>query len=203
VTFYFKNAVSFVNLALAAFVVAAVAVRFVFPSISLEGKAFWILKTSPLRLRRVWWSKFWTGFLPLFVLGELLVMITNTYLNVMPQMMWLSSATLGMMMLGIVSLGLAVGATYPRFDADNAARVAAGPGGLIYMVLCMSFVGAVVVLEAWPVYVLFTTHLRGTPLTLLQWAGVIASLGCVAILCAAVFLVSMRRGMRQLEAIEV
>src|SRR5262249_54018111 len=44
VTFYFKNVIAFVNLALAAFVSAAVAVRFVFPAFSIEGKAFWILK---------------------------------------------------------------------------------------------------------------------------------------------------------------
>lgn len=203
VTFYFKNVIAFVNLALAAFVVAAVAVRFVFPSISLEGKAFWILKTSPLRLRRVWWSKFWTGFVPLLILGEALVVLTNSFLQVLPQMMWLSSLTLAVMMLGIVSLGLAVGAAYPRFDADNAARVAAGPGGLIYMVLCVSFIGAVVVLEAWPVYVLFTTHLRGEALGAAQATGVVASLAAVLALSSGVFVVSWRRGVRRLESIEV
>jgi len=202
VTFYFKNVIAFVNLALAAFVAAAVAVRFVFPSISLEGKAFWILKTAPLDLRRVWWAKFCTGFLPLFVLGQILVVLTNSYLQVMTQIMWLSSVTLGLMTFGIVSLGLAVGAAYPRFDADNAARVAAGPGGLIYMVLCVSFIGAVVVLEAWPVYVLFTHHLRGTSLTLFELGGVVASLATVVLLCTGVFAVSLRRGMRRLAAIE-
>ena len=202
VTFYFKNVVAFVNLALAAFVTAAVAVRFVFPSISLEGRAFWILKTAPLDLRRVWWSKFWTGFAPLFVVGEALVMVTNSYLGVMPAMMWLSSVTLAAMLFGIVSLGLAVGAAYPRFDADNAARVAAGPGGMIYMVLCVSFIGAVVVLEAWPVYVLFNAHLRGAELTVVEAGGVVLSLGLALALCAGVFAVSLRRGMKSLRVIE-
>ena len=42
-----KNAYAFVNLAMAAFVTAAVAVRFVFPAVSAEGAAFWIVRTSP------------------------------------------------------------------------------------------------------------------------------------------------------------
>ncbi len=203
VTFYFKNVIAFVNLALAGFVTAAVAVRFVFPSISLEGRAFWILKTAPLRLRRVWWTKFWAGLLPLLTLGEALVILTNSYLRVMPVMMWLSTVTLFLMMFGIVSLGLAVGVTYPRFDADNATKVAAGPGGLIYMVLCMSFIGLVVVLEAWPVYVLFASHLSGQPLSPSGWAGVVASLAAVVAVSLATFIIPMRRGLRRLEQLEV
>ena len=33
----------------------------------LEGKAFWILQTSPISLRSLLWSKFWLNFVPLLV----------------------------------------------------------------------------------------------------------------------------------------
>jgi len=98
---------------------------------------------------------------------------------------------------------LAMGAAYPRFDADNAARIAAGPGGLVYMVLCVSFIGAVVILEAWPVYLLFNTQLRDAVLSGAELAGVITSLIAVVVLSVGVFIVSLRRGMKTLEAIEV
>ena len=42
-----KNVYAFVNLAMAGFVMATVAVRFVFPAVSAEGAAFWIIRTSP------------------------------------------------------------------------------------------------------------------------------------------------------------
>jgi hypothetical protein len=71
------------------------------------------------------------------------------------------------------------------------------------MVLCVSLIGAVVVLEAWPVYVLFTSHLRGEPLTVFQWAGVATSLTAVAGLTLGVFALALRRGMARLEALEV
>ena len=62
------------------------AVIAIFPSISLEGQSFWIVKTAPLPLSRLWWSKFWTGLVPLLVLGEVLVVATNYYLKVIPMM---------------------------------------------------------------------------------------------------------------------
>jgi ABC-2 type transport system permease protein len=202
VSFYFKNAISFLNLALAGFVIASVSVRFVFPSFSLEGKSLWVLKSAPLALRRLWWAKYCVNIVPLVVLGEILVVATNTFLHVMPFMMWLSSITLFGMTITVVALGLAVGAAYPKFDADNAAQVAAGMGGLIYMILCISFIGAVVVLEAWPVYAIFVSRFRGTPLPIATLLGIAVSFALVAALHVIVLAESIRRGLRRLEAIE-
>lgn len=202
VTFYFKNVIAFLNLALAAFVIASVAARFVFPSFSLEGRAFWLMKAAPLPLRRLWWAKFWGGLIPLLALGEILVCATNSYLKVMPFMTWLSAATLFGMVFAIVGLALAVGAAYPNLEAENAAKVAASAGGLVYMILCMSFIGTVVLLEAWPVYVVFRNRLAGAPLDAATFTGVAASFLSVALLIGGVLAASIRSGLRRLEAIE-
>ncbi len=202
VTFYFKNVIAFLNLALAAFVSAAVAARFVFPSISMEGRALWLLKGAPLPARRLWWAKFWVAALPLLVFGELLVLATNSYLDVMPFMTWLSALTLGGMVFAIVALALAVGAAYPQLDADNAARVAASAGGLVYMVLSLSFIGAVVVLEAWPVYVLFSSRFRDQALSWPNQLSVLASFAAVVVLIAGVLVTATRLGIRHLQRIE-
>ncbi len=203
VTFYFKNVIAFVNLALAAFVTASVAVRFVYPSISLEGRAFWAIKTAPVSASQLWWAKFWSGLVPLMILGEILILATNHYLQVMPFMYWLSAATLFAMAFPIVALALAVGVTYPNFEAENAAKVASGSGALVYMVQCMSFIAAVVCLEAWPVYVVFSSQFAETPLTPSSWAGVIASLSAVAFLIVAVFSFSVRQGIARLDGLEI
>lgn len=202
-TFYIKNVIAFVNLALAAFVTASVATRFIYPSISLEGRAFWAIKTAPVSARHIWWAKFWSGLIPLVLLGEILIVATNTYLQVMPFMAWLSVGTLLAMSFPIVALGLAVGASYPNFEAENAAKVASGAGGLVYMVLSMSFIASVVMLEAWPVYLLFTHRLAGTPLSPSAWLGVTASFVAVAVLIVGVFAFSVRHGIRRLHYLEV
>ena len=57
VSFLLINLVSFLNLGLAGFVVAAIAARFVFPAMSIEGRMMWLLRSSPLDVRALFWSK--------------------------------------------------------------------------------------------------------------------------------------------------
>jgi ABC-2 type transport system permease protein len=202
-TFYFRNVIAFFNLALAGLVIAAVAVRFVYPSISLEGRYMWITRSGPVDLSRVWWSKFWIALLPLVVLGQTLAVATNYYLDVVPMMSWLASVTLLAITPGLVALGLAVGAAYPHPGADSASKVAASAGGLIYMILCVAFIGAIVCLEAWPVYTFFMHRLYETPMSTSAQLGVAASLGSALAISVAVFVVSARTGIRRLHALEL
>ena len=60
---YLQNVLSFLNIALAAFVLAAVSARFVFPAVSQEGEAFWIVRSSPISIRTFLWIKFFVYFL--------------------------------------------------------------------------------------------------------------------------------------------
>ena len=63
---------------------ATVAVRFVLPAVSAEGASFWIIRTAPISLRDFLWSKFRTGFVPVFVLTEGLTIVANEVLGVDP-----------------------------------------------------------------------------------------------------------------------
>src|SRR6266480_767751 len=67
-TFFLVNIVPFLNLVLAGFVLASIAARFIFPGVSLEGRTLWLLRSSPMSMRDLLWSKFWVGTLPLLVL---------------------------------------------------------------------------------------------------------------------------------------
>src|SRR5262249_54970818 len=119
-----REVTSFLNLGLAAFVTTSVAVRFVFPAVSLEGRSWWILRTAPIPLGTIWWSKSAIAFLPLGVLGEALIVVTNRYLGVDPRLTLVFMATLLLVIAAIVSLGLAFGAAYPRLDTQNPAQIA-------------------------------------------------------------------------------
>ena len=80
-----KNAYAFVNLAMAAFVMSAIAVRFVFPAVSAEGHAFWIVRTAPVRMSSFLWSKFWTGFVPILLLAETLTLVSEPRCSASPR----------------------------------------------------------------------------------------------------------------------
>lgn len=198
-TFFLTHIISFLNMGLAGFVLAAIAGRFAFPAVSLEGPAFWIIRASPLPLRGFLWCKFWTTLIPLLLLAEALILISDWLLKVTLFMTVLSAVTLFFMTFAIVGLGVGMGALYPRFRYENAAQVVSGFGGFVYMILALAFIGAVVVLEAWPVYTLFMASFRHRSLTTLEWAGVALSFAGVAVLNLLALTVPMRRGLRKLE----
>jgi ABC-2 type transport system permease protein len=197
--FYLEHALAFLNLTLAAFVMAAVAVRFIYPSVSLEGKSFWLVQSAPIRLRHLWWSKFWSGIGPLATLGTLLLVLGNRALGVDAVTMVVSVVTLALMTLGIAALGLCLGSLYPQFEYENAAKIPSSFGGVVYMILAILFIGVNVVLEAWPLWAILFTRLVHRPLSTGEVAGIIASFAAVVTFDLAVFAVATVRGIRALE----
>jgi ABC-2 type transport system permease protein len=194
-----RTIVSFANLALAGFVLSAIAIRFAFPAVSLEGKAFWILQTAPISLRALLWSKFWLNFVPLLVLGETLVFLSNLLLRVPPWMMFLSLATVFLLTIGIAAIGVGVGAMYPKFNFDNAAEIPTSFGGAVCMMVSIAFVGVTVMIEAWPIYQLTLASLRPGRVIAPTFWTIAPSLAIAVALTAAAVVFSLQLGIRRLE----
>ena len=152
VTFFLANVIPFVNLILAGFVLASIAARFIFPGISLEGRTLWLLRSSPLEMRQLLWSKFWVGTIPLLALALILVFATDVLLQVSGFMMGVSIFTITMMTFAIAGLALGFGALFPKFNTENAAQIPTSFGGLILMMASVVLIGLVIILEARPVY---------------------------------------------------
>lgn len=201
--FKLKNIISYGNIALAGFVISALSARFVFPMVSLEGRAFWIVKSSPLSLHGFLWSKFMMSALPLLVLGEALIVITNYMLKVSPVIWWVSILTMFGMTFAICGLGVGLGARFPRFSAENPAKVATSFGGVIYMILSLIVIGGIVALEATPTYFYFLAQLKGIELTAEQMGWVALSLGLVLLIIIGATLIPMRLGLNWLENMEL
>jgi len=201
-TFYLQNLISFLNTGLAGFVLAAIGARFVFPAVSAEGSSFWIMQTSPLTLGRLLWSKFAFYLGPLLVLGLVLAIASNALLQVSAFMRWLTPFTIFFMVFGITALGIGMGAAFPNFRAENLAQVATGFGGLLYMLMAMSFIALVIVLEAGPVYTLFMAEARGHPLGMPQWLYIGGSFALVLVVNVAAVWLPMSYGIRRLSTFE-
>jgi ABC-2 type transport system permease protein len=196
-----KNAYAFVNLAMAAFVLAAVSVRFVFPAVSAEGSAFWIVRSSPVTMRAFLWSKFWTGLLPVLVLAEGLTVVSNELLGAAPLLKLVGAVAIFCMTFGLVGLAAGLGAVYPRFSAENVTQVAGSFGGVAYMVLAVALIVAEIALVAWPSSSWLWYRWRGIPVP----PGTLALMGlCLTsafALCVAALVVPMRKGVRALDGL--
>lgn len=159
-----KNFYAFLNLGLAAFVMATVSVRFVFPAVSSEGHAFWIIRTSPISFEDFLWSKFWTGLAPVVLLSLVLTVVANDFLGVDPFLKGVTGTAIIFMAFALVGLATGMGARYPRFSADNATQVAGSPGGVAYMIAAVSYIIAMIVLLGWASSVYLWHMMRNRPL---------------------------------------
>ena len=198
-TVYLQNIFSFLNMGLATFVLTAVAARFVYPAVSIEGESFWIVRSSPVKIRTLLWIKFCVYYVPLLLLTEILIIVSNILLHVTPFMMVLSVTTVFFMVPGIVSMGVGFGAAYPDFQSENPAQSVTSFGGLLFMILCAGFIATVIILEAGPVYTVFMAGFRGVSLSVLQWIWLVVSFSLVLLLCILAVIVPMRWGERCLS----
>ncbi|MBW1898483.1 MAG: hypothetical protein JRI61_05415 [Deltaproteobacteria bacterium] len=198
-TIYLQNLLSFLNMGLAAFVLTSVAARFAYPAVSTEKEAFWLVKAAPIRLRSFLWIKFIIYFIPLLVLTEVLIAVTNILLQVTPFMMILSLTTVFFMVPGIVSMGIGFGAAYPDFKSENPAQTVTSFGGLLYMMLSAGYIGLVIIIEAGPVYNIFMAGVQGRALSVFEWVWVIGSFMLVFVLNVLAIVLPMVFGEKRLS----
>ena len=199
VTFFLVNVVPFLNLVLAGFVLASIAARFIFPGVSLEGRTFWLLRSSPLPMRELLWSKFWVGTLPLLILALVIVGVTDYLLQVSEFMMVVSVLSITLMTLAIAGLAVGFGTLFPQFETENAAQIPTSFGGLVFMMSAIAVIGGVVMLEAKPVYSYLSARAFGTDADPLEMT---IGFALAAALCATATVVPITIARRRLEVLE-
>ncbi len=202
VSFFLINVVSFLNLGLAGFVVAAIAARFVFPAMSLEGRMMWLLRSSPLDVRTLFWSKYWVGTVPLLLVAIPLIVLTNLLLDVSAFVFALTTVTMVFVTFALTAMALGFGALYPNFDSDNVAEIPTSFGGLLFMMTAVSYLAGVVILEAWPVYTVLSGHLRGEPLRNSPVLPLVLGFTGAATLTALAVVLPLRAGVRRVRALD-
>ncbi len=179
-----KNALAFLNLGMAGFVMAGIAVRFQFTAVSGEGRAFWMIRTAPVDPVRYLWAKAIPGLLPMLFVGVTIIVASNVILDTPPAIMAIGAYTAVLLAFGISGIAMGMGATWPDFKADNAARAASGPAGILFMVASLSLVAVVLVLLAAPVVFILGSQLSQIPFTSLQKLVSVACILGAGVVCA-------------------
>lgn len=202
VSFFLINVVSFLNLGLAGFVVAAIAARFVFPAMSLEGRMTWLLRSSPLDVRTLFWAKYWVGTVPLLLVALPLIIVTNVVLDASVFVLVLTTVTMVGVTCALTALALGFGALYPNYETENVAEIPTSFGGLLFMMAAVIYLGGVVVLEAWPVYLYLASRFRGGEAEVSAMPLALGVAGAAALTAAAVVL-PLWAGMRRVQRLEL
>jgi ABC-2 type transport system permease protein len=192
--------VAYANLGMAGFVISAICLRFAYPAVSSEGKAFWLIQTSPVSYRRLLWAKVLVYGVPLTLLALILAAFADLLLDA-DLLIW-SLTMLGALLFGItlVSLGVGMGGAAPDFSAENPLQVGLSLGGFGYMAGSLLYVGVVMVLLARPVQRYVLWKLFGAAA---DQSAIVIALPIVAAvaLSAAIVFISLLVARRQLEAL--
>jgi len=194
-----KEIMALINMVMAGLVLTAVAARFLYSSISLEGMAFWIVRTAPLTVKKLIWSKFLFGFIPVTFIMLSIVFVTNRAMGIDHLVMILCEITVLILCISISGLGTGMGAIYPKFKYENIASISMGPGGMLFMLIAFSIVLLTVSVEAWSFYICKKAVISGIPLSIDRKILLLLSGLFVLTLNGLAFYVPMKMGERRLE----
>ncbi len=205
---YWRNAISFLNLTVAALILATFTSRFVFPLVSLEGKKFWILGLLPVPRETILWSKFAYSVTVSVIASELLVILSDVMLKLAWWMIGLHAATVLILCLGLSGLSVGLGARLPNLRESDPSRIAAGFGGTLNLVLSMVFILVIVAMMAIPCHLYLAGLESGrygrAVWSLSQfrfWVGL--SMTGAAVIGYLVTVIPMRMGIRHFERLEI
>lgn len=200
---FIKELMVFINIVMAGLVLAAVAARFLYISVSLEGQAFWIIRTTPVDIGRFLWSKFLYGCAPVTALIIFLVVLTNLAMNVKGLLMIVSSLTTLMLCITVSGLGTGFGAIYPKFRYENIASVSMSLGGMAFMLIAFSVVLVTLFLEAWVFYIHHQSAVMDAGLGITGKIQIAVCFVAILSLNVTAFYLPMRIGIKKLERMSV
>ncbi len=142
-----------------------VALRFVYPALSLEGRAAWILFTSPVRLGTLFWARLGLYSLAGFLGLGGVALAGGARLGLSPGAFALFAALLALMSVTVTTVALALGVRGADFRGRSAEALATSAGGLSTTAISLAYVALV----GWLGDRLIVAALSGAPARRLVW----------------------------------
>ncbi len=131
------------NVAVIGYFITTIALRFVFPLVSLEGKSAWVVWSLPIDLSKIFWSKFilWSVFLSAVI--ELLLLAVAYFFQFGPVLTFILSVIVVCMAVSITAIALGLGTIFPNFRDSNPESLSTSGAGLFATFLSLIYLSAV------------------------------------------------------------
>jgi ABC-2 type transport system permease protein len=150
IDYFWRHLIGLVNIGLTEFVLGNLAIRFVYPLISLEGRIIWVIRSSPLKLSTFFWVKFWLALLTMMIIGLGLTGLSIYLLRLDVFVASISLITVFFVSIGITSLAMGLGAFFPTFNVENPMQLTTGVGAVLSVILSMLYIAATIMIVAYP-----------------------------------------------------
>jgi len=206
----YASMISFLNLAVAGLILSTFTTRFVYPMISLEGRRFWILGLLPVHRDQIVWSKFLFSFIGGVLPCCGLLCLSDSMLGVSLGLLCVHEICGVVLCLGLSGIAVGLGAWMPDLREPSPAKISAGFGGTLCLVLSSLLIVGVVTVAAIPTYLAMASEAFGgagpSPTGLFGVAsgslGTATSLLIVGVLGAIATVVPLQLGLRAFRRLE-
>jgi ABC-2 type transport system permease protein len=168
---------------------------------SIEGRMMWLMRSSPVDVGTIFWSKYWVGTLPLLLVALPLIVGTNIVLDASRFILVLTTVTMVGITFALTALALGFGALYPNYDTENVAEIPTSFGGLLFMMTAVSYLAGVVILEGWPVYLFLDARLQGGDAKVTTTPLFLGIAGATVLTGLATWL-PLRAGIRKVQSVD-
>jgi ABC-2 type transport system permease protein len=147
-----------------AFLVASIALRFVYPALSLEGENIWSIFSAPVKRSVVYRMKFLLGLIPILLVSQWLVIMTNRSLGNFMELDWAMGMAMAGVAFGLVGLNFGAGVFFADYHESNPLRITSTQGATLTFLISVGLITLVVGLLFFPINNAFEHLLRSAPL---------------------------------------
>ncbi|RME05066.1 MAG: hypothetical protein D6812_03695 [Deltaproteobacteria bacterium] len=197
---FYKNLVSFLNVIAVCFVMATFTTRFVYPLLSLEGRALWVLSLMPVGRPAILWEKIFLSAAACLAFGVPLILLSDWRLETVPILLVLHLFTVILAAFGLSGIAVGFGALLPEVKGGDPSQIAAGLGGSLTMIVSVLFSLLLVGPEGYLCHLYFVDRQMGETEFMLMTTLIVSA---SVFLSAVAFLVPMSLGIRAFERLEL
>ena len=140
------------SLGMTGFILCALSLRFIYPLISLEGDAFWIIRSAPISAKDILRSKAKAAFLAAEIVAVMMALGASWALEFSVTGTILNLVLVTPMTVLACFLGVGLGGSYPRFSFENPLMIPMSQGGMIFMYWSLGTLFLYCLAWIWPLY---------------------------------------------------
>ena len=141
------------------FLISALTLRFVYTLVSIEGEAYWKIRSAPVSSLKFVLIKIAPVLIIIFVLGQVLNYFSQLHFEL--QLQLTSSVNIACVTIAMVMLNFGMGNLYSNFKEKNPIRIASSQGASITFLLMILYMVFLIAVMFYPVYNYFTAEFRG------------------------------------------
>ena len=142
-----------------AFLISSLALRFVYPLISLEGPTFWRLRSAPIPAHVLMNRKLLPFFVIVLIAGEFLSYFSNYHFS--RTLTVVGALVIVCMSSALTSLNFGMGGAFANYSEKSPIRISSSQGATLSFLLSLIYIVFVIALLMFPIKIYFEDSAAG------------------------------------------